>query len=243
MLACRRLPPPGPVMEEMRVRTTPRLPVAAGIALLALASGASPAAAEEPAAEARAVMQALFERLYAVKSDATASPAEKRALVERALEERLDHGALSAAALGPLASKFDHEQSAQFAFEYSRYLTYLFVRNVARFMEKPGDITSVRVVEGTDRVQLRAVGRARRPFMPGAIAEPRGAPKPEPWDFTLHKRFGEWRITAITIAGVSVSANFRAQFDAFLKRNEPAALIAELARRNRENDEKNPFEA
>ena len=34
-------------MEEMRVRTTRLLPVAAGIALLALASGASPAAAEE----------------------------------------------------------------------------------------------------------------------------------------------------------------------------------------------------
>ncbi len=224
------------------MRTTPLLPIAAGIALLALVSAAPPAAAQDPATEARAVMQSLFERLYAVKSDANATPAEKRALAERALEDRLDHGALSAAALGPLASKFDQQQSAQFAFEYSRHLTHLFVRDVARFMESPGDITSVQVVEG-GRVQLRAMGRARRPFMPGTIAEPRGAPQPEPWDFTLHKRFGEWRIAAITIAGVNLSANFRAQFDAFLKRNEPAALIAELARRNAANDKNNPFAA
>jgi len=61
--------------------------------------------------------------------------------------------------------------------------------------------------------------------------------------YAFRKSRGAWRIAGVSLGGVDVSTTFRGQLHAFLAKNDPDALIAELRRRNADYEGTNPFAA
>lgn len=211
------------------------------LALGILLAAALPGRADDPAAEVRATAQALFARVEAIRSDETASPDERRARMEAVFGGALDHGVLASSALGPLRERFTREQYADFAREYARHLTDVFTRvAVARTGERH-EITEVRWDPDREHAVVVATGPLRMEAWPGAVIRPTRSKGKARTELVMRRRHGAWRIVSVTLGSVHVSSNFRSQFEAFLQREDPDALIAELARRNRANAENNPF--
>lgn len=186
-------------------------------------------------------MQADFQQVWTVIQDATLSAAKKRERVEAFVSGRLDDATLARAALGRLAERFTASQLEQFHREYSRYVTSRLVARFARHPDHPVEVEAASYDAERRLVRLHARGSATMAGIPGSRRlMPRERIRLELW---LRERAGEWRIVAIRMNDVDVSANFREQFESVLSRSEPAALIAELHERNERNAETNPFDS
>lgn len=211
----------------------------AWIAAAFLAAAAPGRAQEAPPAEARQAAEQLLGSLNRILfEDDDADAEEKRALVERTIRERLDLGAMAAAALGPLAGSFTREQYANLSAEYARYLTHLYVGRLAR-AEKKFEIVDATYDPEKKVATFRTLGapRDRLPY------SRRRATSDQPSRVDLHFRPRQemWRMVGLVVEGMSIERNFREQFQSVLGREDPDALIAELHRRNQQLDEENPF--
>lgn len=225
----------------MRMRVGRGRLAVALVVLATLAPGRAPGA-ESPEgaapAAARATLEALLADLWAVTSG-TASDAVKRDAAWKLVETHLDTAALARGALGPAAERFTREEYADFAEEYSRYVTWLLVRRIAD-AEQPAELLEVSAAEGSERVHARVRGRERRRAFDFQRHAPPGRVEIR---LSLRQSYGEWRVAGMSFDGVDVSADFRDQFASVLQGSAPADLIADLRRRNRENASQNPFAA
>jgi len=218
--------------------------LAAAIAAVAVIWLAVPqfARASDPAEEARQVVTTALERMEAVIGDPQATPAEKRALVEKEIRANLDFGYLTLAALGPMAEQFSREQITDFSHEYVRYLTYMLLQQSAGRKREPPEILDATLDEKTGHVTVRTMGSRGLLDFPQQFARHGSVPERLKRDFVLRQRDGQWRIIGLSFNEVSVSRNFRAQFEAILKRSDPAELIRKLAEQNDKNEARNPFD-
>jgi ABC-type transporter MlaC component len=215
---------------------------ALSLALALLAASPAPAADADAVEQARASVTSLFTSLATTAQDAAIPPDQKRALLERELQDHLDLHTLSSAAVGPLAERFSPEQLVDFSREYERYLVGFFLKQVAGSDGKGPQVSEARLDEKSGAVLVRALGRERHPLTPGRVAAPREAARPIPWDLALRQRRGRWQIVSVRINGVDVSQNFRAQLRAVLDRSDPDAVITELRNRNLADEAQNPFQ-
>lgn len=199
------------------------------------------AAAEDPAAEAKAALQPVLVEILAIARDESASAEAKRALVEHELAIWIDYGHMSTVALGPQAEKFSIQQRGEFAREFERYLSDLYIRRIARFREKEIEIKQASLDAETGVVTIRTLGGAPLGAY-RAVASRRATKARADVDYLLRRHRGDWRIIAIRIDGVDLAHNFRDQFEAVLGRSDPDALIAELRKRNAEREAQNPWE-
>jgi ABC-type transporter MlaC component len=217
-----------------------------GIRSVALAAvvavAVAPAAvAEDETAEARAALQPVLVKVVATARDENTSPEAKRALIEHELAIWIDYGHMSTVALGPQAETFSSQQRAEFAQEFERYLSDLYIRRIARFREKEIEIKQASLEAETGVVTVRTLGGT--PLGPYRVVSGREAAKARAdVDYLLRRQRGDWRIIAIRIDGVDLARNFRDQFQAVLGRSDPDALIAELHKRNAEREAENPWE-
>jgi ABC-type transporter MlaC component len=195
-----------------------------------------PGSAGDPAAPAAAVLQQLFDGVFAVSSS-DAPGAHKRDAIESMLYERLDGSALTAAALGPLAERFSREEYADFSHAYVHYVTGRLVQRVAD-AEQPAHLVEAKLDAETGHVHALALGRDRRKVFRFQKNQPEGRSELR---FTLRETHGEWRVAGLHIDAFDVSKSFRDQFASVLQREEPAALIQDLRRRNRELADADPF--
>jgi ABC-type transporter MlaC component len=199
------------------------------------------AAAEDPAAEARAALQPVLVEILATARDESTSAEAKRALVEHELAIWIDYGHMSTVALGPQAETFSSQQRADFAREFERYLSDLYIRRIARFREKEIEIKQASLDAATGVVTVRTLGGAPLGAY-RAVASRRSTKQRADVDYLLRRHRGDWRIIAIRIDGVDLAHNFRDQFEAVLGRSDPDALIADLRKRNAEREAQNPWE-
>jgi ABC-type transporter MlaC component len=218
----------------------------AGIRSVALAAVlattiAPAAAAEDPAAEAKAALSPVLVEIVATARDENASAEQKRALIEHQLAISIDFASMSTAALGPLAEMFSNQQLAEFYQEFERYLSDVYIRRIVRFREKEIEIQQASLDAATGVVTVRTLGGAPLGAYPG-LATRRMWKARADVDYLLRQQRGEWRIIAIRIDGVDITRNFRDQFQAVLQRSDPDALIADLRKRNAEREAQNPFE-
>jgi phospholipid transport system substrate-binding protein len=204
--------------------------------LLLLLLLATPARAEDPAADAQAFMQAAGERIRGIAaSDAT--PDAKRALVEEVIESSLDLPFMTRVALGSQAEGFSPDELLEFSQEFERYLVNVYVRWAARHTEKATPLRASYDAEtGVASVEFQGEAGGSVYRYPR-----RGAPKPATEAWRLRRRNGEWRILAVSIDGVDITRRFREEFASVLESSTPAELVADLRRRNAEAEARNPF--
>lgn len=217
---------------------------------LVAAIGCSTPAPTEPAApeadapapaEARAVVEKLVRDINHAVHEVDA-PSAQRALAERALARRLDFGAMASLALGERAQDLSRERFADFAAEYERYLTQLYVRRIAQIGDRHAEIGEAGFDADKGVARFRILGAFRRP-MSFPVRRSKEGPRRLHTDLFLTRRGEEWRIVSVRIENVSVERTFREQFEAYLERNDPEALVQELRQRNDARDEENPFES
>lgn len=223
---------------------TRRLPALPGLAplvlamLLLAAGGAARAEGNVPAVQAE--LASFYERIDAILEDDDATADQKHALVARELDRRLDYGYLAAAALGNRIEAFSREQFADFAHAYAQFLQDFFVGLVASSEDPELEVLETRE-DAEGRVIVKAASKPRKGYVPGALRVPRSPTAGDTVSYAFRDSRGRWRIAGVSLGGVDVSSTFRGQFEAFLARNDPEALIAEIRRRNAEYEGTNPF--
>ena len=207
--------------------------------VLAIALGAN--AEDDPAADAAARTQQLFDAVAAITGDSDIPADAKRARVVSLITPFLDYASLTRAALGPDAKRFSHEEYSEFSHEYSRFVTASLVRRFAVFPGQSNPVEGARFDEKRKIAIVISHSVEAKPGYPGI----RRLAKLEPLkiELALRQRHGEWRLAGLRRGGVDVGRTFREQFASVLEREEPAALIAQLRERNRQTDAENPFAA
>jgi ABC-type transporter MlaC component len=193
-------------------------------------------AKDERAAQVETMLRGVFDRIWKVASSQT-DGMQKRDAIESLLAEHLDYAALARGALGPMAERFDREEYTDFAREYARYVTWLLVQRTADATQ-PAELLEVRLDPDKGIVRALALGRDRRRIFMFQRNQPEGRSELR---LVLRQRYGAWRVVGLAIDAIDVTKLFREQFQSVLERSEPAALIEDLQRRNRENEDIDPF--
>ena len=222
---------------------SPRSLAATTLCLLLLPlSGARPVMAQvvgtdSMAEEARAAFSGTVDEVDAIIQNPSASPAAKRALVERVLERWLDLAFISRAALGPRAKTFSADELTEFAQEFERYVLNLYLMRIARNQGEDFEIRGAVWNAKRQVVTIRAVGG--KSVFTGLLERPHD--RSAVVEYVLRKRRGEWRLVTLVIDGVDSVRVFRDEFNSVLNRDKPAELISQLRERNTELDRENPF--
>lgn len=187
-------------------------------------------------------LQATFLDIWRTTNDPDRSAAEKRDRITGAVSAWLDGPALSHDALGPLRALFDPELQAEFEDAYVEYVTARLVGRFARHAQRPVQIEEARYDTERDRIEVAARGAATDLGLRGVGLRHSATSQPIELRMWLRQQSGSWRIIALHLDGVSMSRNFRDQFEAVLERSDPPSLVQDLRVRNERSRESNPFD-
>jgi ABC-type transporter MlaC component len=165
----------------------------------------------------------------------------KRALIDRLLDEKLDLATMARLALGKREEAFSRSELSEFIQEYSRFLVYTYLREIA--WSDPKDTprlegTSVDPDTGWVRIATKAKPRS-------SIANQRGEYRQSSVfraEYLLRERHGNWRIVQISFNGVDLNRSFGSQFEAVLKKSTPEELLKELHDLNNRRGDTNPLQ-
>ena len=189
--------------------------------ILFLALLAPLAAAAEPRAEAREVMDLTVADVLAVLGDDALSSAEKRSRIEAIALERFDFEIMSKLVLKRDWRKFSDAQKTEFVVEFRTYLAKSYGSRITRYNQEAVDMAGERLEPRGDVTVLTRI-------------EGGGADGVE-IDYRVRNRDGQWRIIDVVIEGISLVSNFRSQFADVIRRGGPTELLARLRQKNAES--------
>lgn len=194
-----------------------RSSVALGCALVAcmLAGRARPArGAEGPTA----VVQETADAVVAVLADKSLSVEQRRHKVEDIVYAHFDFETLSHLVLARNWKDLTPEQQKAFVEEFKRHLSVTYGKNVETYNNEKAVVTGDRAEARDDwTVKTKIVRHNADDILV---------------DYRLRKEGNEWRVIDVTIEGVSLVANFRAQFQEIISHDGVAKLIDLLREKN-----------
>ena len=190
---------------------------------------------------ASAFLTDTLEKISTIRLDEAHSPNEKRALIERLLDERLGLATMSRVALGKRREAFSPTELSEFVQEYSRFLNYTYLREIAWSdpKEVPA-ITAAKVDPETGFATISTKGKQRN-----SLANQRGQYRQSAVmhaEYLLRPRHGSWRIVRLSFNGVDLNSAFGSQFESQLRKATPEEVLADLHRLNRERENENPLQ-
>ena len=187
----------------------------------ALALALPTAAAGEPTAEARLVMDTTVAAVLAVLGEDALSADEKQAQIEGIALERFDFETMAKLVLKRDWRRLSEPQRAEFVPAFRTYLATSYGSRITRYnqeaiemagerVEPRGDVTVLTKIQGgeADGVQI---------------------------DYRLRHRGGQWRIIDVVIEGISLVSNLRAQFSPVIVEFGPGELVERLKKKNAES--------
>lgn len=164
------------------------------------------------------VVQQTAQAVERVLADKTLSSEQKRNQVEDIARARFDFDILSRLVLARHWKELSSEQQSQFVEEFKRHLSVTYGKNVESYNNEHVEVTGERAESGGDStVKTRIV----RPNAPEILV-----------DYRLRQLKEEWRIIDVIIEGVSLVANFRAQFQEIITSKGAPKLIELLREKN-----------
>lgn len=185
--------------------------------LFALVAVVSPlcACAGEPTAQIRGSTDKILGWLGdpALKTDARSS--ERRQLIRKELEQRVDWATVARSGLGRHWAKRTPAEKAEFTALFSRFL----------------------VETALDRFETNYVQLAKVDYLGEKIIDDYASVKTQvttkdqivhPVEFRLQKSGQDWRIYDVLLEGVSLVKNYRDQFDEILAKSSYEKLVADL---------------
>ncbi|HZP41703.1 MAG TPA: ABC transporter substrate-binding protein [Candidatus Binatia bacterium] len=201
----------------MIIRTTAALTlVAAALAFVAPRAGA----ADDPKA---VVTRVTNEALEVLRDDSLSADAKRQKLEQIVLRDT-DFETLSRLVLAQNWRKFSEAQQAEFIEQFRRHLSMTYGRNIENYHNETVAVQSERQEPRGDVTVLTKIVRG-------------GGASDIEVDYRLRKNAeGQWKVIDFVIEGVSLVANFRAQFTNMLSSSSPATLIKTLADKNARNE-------
>jgi len=179
--------------------------IALGLAMSGFLLGAATPAAPSPAASqaaARAVIDKLTGEVLAILRDATLERPQKRQKVAALAKGSLDFETLARLTLGQYWRGLTPAQQADFVQEYQKHIAATYGRTTDDYTDEDIAIASDRQeTNGDSTVLTRIIGTKDGTRQEIAKVE-----------YRLRQKEDGWKIIDVTIDGVSLMANFRAQF-------------------------------
>ncbi|HZR80614.1 MAG TPA: ABC transporter substrate-binding protein [Candidatus Binatia bacterium] len=143
----------------------------------------------------------------------------KRHRIEDIAYARFDFPTISRLVLARNWSRLSPEQQARFIDEFKRHLSVTYGRNIDNYHNEKVEVLS-------DREEARGDWSVKSKIL-------RGGPNEDiQVDYRLRKAGDEWKVIDVTIEGVSLVANFRAQFQEIVANGGPDHLLTLLAQKN-----------
>jgi phospholipid transport system substrate-binding protein len=208
-------------------RPNPCIPIAC-IALTVIAAvsfGASTSAttsSSNPPPSARAVMDKFTRDILAILRDPAVSRPEKRAKVRDLAYTCMDFETFSRLALGQHWRGLSDDQHSALVLEIRKHLSATYGHTTDEYTDEDINITSDRQESNGDwTVLTRIVGT--RDGTRKEIAKV---------DYRLRKSADAWKIIDVTIDGVSLMSNFRAQFQEIMTNGGIDKLLKLLRDKN-----------
>jgi len=192
------------------------------VCLLACPWGAS-AEAKDPAALTQAP-QALVTQTVRQVLDVLGAPdleeGERRARIEALAFSVFDFTTMSKLVLARNWRKLDKQQRVAFVAEFKQYLSRNYGSRLERYEQADVEVLGARVEPRNDVTVLTQVVGSQYDGIS--------------MNYRLRERKGEWKIIDLVIEGVSMLANFRAQFSEVISREGVDGLLNAMRTRNAE---------
>lgn len=185
----------------------PRL--ALGLVLLLLLAGAPPAVASDPAETFRAQI----DRLLQVLGDPARTIDERRAAARQVAGEVFDFGETARRALGVHWQPRTPDERAEFVRVFRDLLERSYLSKVELYDGEKLEVLGS-TVDG-DEATVRTCVLTRQA-------------EEIPVDYRMLRDGGGWKVYDVTIAGVSLVANYRAQFNRIIRVSSYGDLMARL---------------
>ena len=186
------------------------------ILLTLAAAGASlRACADEPTAQVRATTDKILALLAdpALKTEARNS--ERRRLIRKELDERIDWATVARSSLGRHWAKRTRAEQTEFVSLFSRFLEETCID---KFETHHSELDKVeylgeRIIDDYASVKARVTTKDQIDH---------------PIEYRLQKSGKDWRIYDVLLEGVSLVKNYRDQFDEVLAKSSYEKLVADL---------------
>ena len=210
------------------------------VVFISVAVSSAFAASPSPGERASAFLSDTHRAIAAIRQDDQHSPDEKRALIERILNEGLDLATMSRLALGKQEASFNRVELSEFVQEYSRFLNDTYLNEIA--WSDPDQAPSLEPAEvdpKTGWVTIATTSKQR-----SSLATRRGEYRKSSVfraEYLLRERHESWRIARIRFNGVDLNRVFGSQFEALLRDSTPAEVLAELHALNSRRGASNPL--
>lgn len=188
----------------------------AALALVAALAASPTWGADDPKAVVTRVTNSAIE----VLRDGTMSADAKRQRLEAIVLADTDFDSLARLVLAQNWGKFSATEQAAFIEQFRRHLAMTYGRDIENYRNETVAVQNV-------REEPRGDVTVRTKILRGGGANDIAV------DYRLRKQSdGRWKIIDFVIEGVSLVANFRAQFANMLSSSSPAQLIRTLEERN-----------
>ena len=186
------------------------------ILLALVAVGASLCArAGEPTAQVRATTDKILALLAdpALKTEARNS--ERRQLIRKELDQRVDWSMVARSSLGRHWAKRTPAEKTEFVSLFSRLLDEIFID---KFETNQGELDKVEYL-GEKLIDEYASVKAQVTTKDQIV---------HPIEYRVQKSGKDWRIYDVLLEGVSLVKNYRDQFDEILAKSSYEKLVADL---------------
>lgn len=192
-----------------------RAAVAVAILLTLSLLGVPARAAESP----RDLVQETVTQVLEILKNQSLDAAAKRRAIEKVAEGCFEFETLSRLTLARNWSRLTPEEQQRFVQEFRQHLSVTYGKNLDNYHNE-------RVAVLGDREETRGDWSVKSKIVRG------GGSDDIEVDYRLRKVGDEWKIIDVTIEGVSLVANFRAQFQEILANSNPDHLLTLLAQKN-----------
>jgi phospholipid transport system substrate-binding protein len=195
------IPPP---LLNPRLRTRYKLSVSVCVCLWLMPAFLAHAAATDPPATARAVIDKLVADVLVILRDPNISKPDRRQKIEQIAYEQMDFDTLCRLTMGPHWRQMSDQQKKDFSEEYKKHLTATYGHTADQYTDEDVKITGDRTESDGDVTVTTSI-----------IGSENGGPRKEiaKVNYRLRSRDGSpWKIIDFNIDGVSLVTNFRSQF-------------------------------
>jgi phospholipid transport system substrate-binding protein len=196
--------------------------------LLAATPGLAQSPPADPPVTARAVIEGVMHDVLAILRDPKLTTDDKAKKVRQIADDQIDFLTLSRLTMGHFWRDLSDAQHADFLAAFKEHVagTYEHII-VGEYVDEDAPVTGDRAESRGDfTVQTRIVGK-----------NPDGGTKEiAKVDYRMRQTDGRWKIIDVTIDGVSLAANFRAQFQEIMTNGGFDQLLKQLREKNIENE-------
>jgi phospholipid transport system substrate-binding protein len=198
--------------------TTLRNRLAAALVVAALATGATPSPAADPA---EAMVRSTADAVLAILRDDSLDSEAKQAKLEVLLVANADFATISKLVLARNWTKLAESDREEFQVLFRRYLTATYGRNVDEYSDEDIEILGSREEARGDRTVSTKVVR--------------NGPDDLLVDYRLRQFDGNWKIIDVVAEGVSMVSNLRSQFQEIVSQGGTEKLMKILREKSTEN--------